>query len=193
MGNRIQGFMTLGLLVALAVGGTAFGQGSRIGFVNSQDILYQTDEGKEGLAALEQYMAEKRQEFDTRNKELSDLQQDYQFKRGTLSTDAAAEMERQIQQKQVALKRFQEDIQEDLNQRQDRLMQALSQKVQQVIADYAKEKAFDAIFMRDQSQAWVDPALDVTADIIARYNSRYPGKAAPSGAGQPAATQQPGQ
>lgn len=186
MGNRGHVFAVLGLLLAALGGGSVLAQGGRIAFVNSQEILYQTNEGKEGLAALEKYMNEKRQEFDARNKELTNLQQDYQLKQGTLSDDAASEIERQIEQKQVALKRFQEDIQADLSQRQDRLMQVISQKVQQIISDYAKEKSFEAIFMRDQNQAWVAPSLDVTTDIITRYNDKYPANSAPTGA-----TQQP--
>lgn len=191
MGNRGHLFAVLGLMLAVAGGSVVFGQGSRIAFVNSQEILYQTDEGKEGLADFQKYMSEQQQEFNKKNQELTNLQAEYQSKRGTLSADAASQMELQIQQKQVALKRFQEDIQEDLNQRQDRLMQKISQKVQQVITDYAKEKSFDAIFMRDQSQAWVDPSLDVTTDIVARYNARFPAKSAPAAA--PQQSQQPGQ
>ncbi len=191
MGNRGHLFAVLGLLLAATGGSVVFGQGSRIGFVNSQEILYQTDEGKEGLAEFQKYMNEQQQEFNKKNQELTNLQEEYQRKRGTLSADAASQMELQIQQKQVALKRFQEDIQEDLNQRQDRLMQRISQKVQQVITDYAKEKSLDAIFMRDQSQAWVDPALDVTQDIVTRYNTRFPATSAPASA--PQQSQQPGQ
>ena len=84
MGNRGRLYAVLGALFAVAGIGLAFGQGSRIAFVNSQEILYQTDQGKEGLAELEQYMNQQRQQFDARNKELTDLQQDYQFKRGSL-------------------------------------------------------------------------------------------------------------
>ncbi|MFZ0428449.1 MAG: OmpH family outer membrane protein [Acidobacteriota bacterium] len=193
MGNRGRLYAVLGALFAVAGIGLAFGQGSRIAFVNSQEILYQTDQGKEGLAELEQYMNQQRQQFDARNKELTDLQQDYQFKRGSLSAEAAAKMEGEIQQKQVALKRFQEDIQADLNQRQDRLIQQISQKVQQVIEEYAKEQSFDAIFMRDQNQAWVSPNLDVTPDIITRYNQKFPGKATTPAAAPQQGAQQPGQ
>jgi outer membrane protein len=193
MGYRGRVFAVPALLFAIVGGGVLFGQGTRIAFVNSQEILYQTDEGKEGLAEFQNYVNQQQQEFNKRNQELTNLQEDYQTKRGTLSPDAASEMERQIQQKQVALKRFQEDIQEDLNQRQDRLMQRISEKVQQVISDYAKEKSYDAIFMRDQSQAWVNPALDVTSDIIARYNQRFPAKSTPAATPQQSPSQQPGQ
>ncbi|GAB4232919.1 MAG: OmpH family outer membrane protein [Acidobacteriota bacterium] len=173
----------------LLCGSALWAQGVKIGFVNSQEILFQTKEGQEGMAALQDYMAQKRQEFDRKNQELNQLQQEYQTKRATLNVDAAAEMERQINQKQIELRRFQEDIQADLNERQEQLLDRISQKVQQVITDYAKQNGYHAVFVRDQSQVYVAPELDITQDIIRLYNERFPGSQGAAGAAAP--TQQP--
>ncbi len=168
------------LAVALALlwsgSGLVQGQGTRIGFVDSQEILYQTNEGREGLERLERYMMEKRQEFETKNRELSELQQDYQLGRGTLNPDALSQMERSLELRQIELRRFQEDIQDDLRDRQDRLLHDISQKVQRVIEEYAQQGAYDVIFMRDETQAWVSPSLDVTQEIIRLFNQRHPGQ-----------------
>jgi outer membrane protein len=154
-----------------------FGQAGKIGFVNSQEILYQTIEGKAGVEQLERYMTQKRQEFDGKNKALADLQQEFQTKQATLNPDAAAKMQRDMEQLQLEIRRFQEDIQTDLSDRQEQLLGMLSQKVQAVIEDFAKQNSYDVVFMRDQTQAWVSPSLDVTQDIIRLYNERNPGKA----------------
>lgn len=175
---RMGTVLRLGILaLALTAGGAfALGQGVKIGFVSSQEILYRTNEGSEGLQQLETYMTQKRTEFETKNRELADLQQEFQTRRPTLSQDAASEMQRRINQKQVELQRFQEDIQSDLNDRQNGLLEGISQKVQQVIEEYAQQNGYDAVFIRDQSQAYVAPALDVTQDIIKLYNEKFPGR-----------------
>jgi outer membrane protein len=184
MGNHKSLLAMVGALLLLTGTGSLFAQAGKIGFVNSQEILYQTNEGKEGVEQLERYMTQKRQEFDGKNKALADLQQEYQTKQGTLNPDAAAKMQRDIEQLQLEIRRFQEDIQTDLNDRQEQLLGVISQKVQGVIEEYAKANSFDAVFMRDQSQVWVSPSLDVTQDIIRLYNEKHPGKG--GAAAQPA-------
>lgn len=178
----------LAIAVMLCLGsGAALAQGSKVGFVNSQEILVNTVEGKEGLAELETYMGTKRQEYDTKNQELNTLQQELQTKQSTLNPSALSEMQRTVEQKQIELRRFQEDIQTDLSDRQNRLLQVISGKVQQIIQDFAQQNSYDIIFMRDQTQAYVSPSLDITQEIIRLYNEKYPGKTP-----APAATQQPG-
>lgn len=156
---------------------SAWGQGARIGFVNSQEILFRTNEGSQSLQQLQAYTDQKSQEFESKNRELADLQQEYQAQGPTLSADARAAMERRLEQKRIELRRLQEDIQADLSERQNNLLENISQKVQVVIEEYARQNSFDVIFMRDQSQAYIDPSLDITQDIIRLYNERHPGQA----------------
>ncbi len=177
--------VALPLLGLMWSGASVFGQGAKIGFVNSQEILFRTNEGSEGLQQLETYMTQKRAEFDAKNKELADLQQELQTKRPTLSPEAASELQRKIDQKQVELRRFQEDLQADLNDRQNGLLERISQKVQQVIQEYAQQNGYDIVFVRDQTQAYVAPQLDVTQDIIKLYNERFPGKGGAAAAPAP--------
>lgn len=174
---RIVNRSLVAALVLIWTGsGLAQGQGVKIGFVDSQEILYQTNQGREGLERLERYMMQKRQEFEALNRELNELQQDYQLRRGTLNPEALVQMERSMEVKQVELRRFQEDIQDDLRDRQDGLLQDISQKVQQVIEEYARQAAYDVIFIRDETQAWVSPSLDVTEEVIRLFNQRHPGQ-----------------
>ncbi|UCF36777.1 MAG: OmpH family outer membrane protein [Acidobacteriota bacterium] len=186
--NRISRITLASLVMLLAFSGIALAQGgAKIGFVNSQEVLYGTNEGKEGLERLDQFMASKRTEFEARNKELSDLQSDFQTKQRTLNSDALMTMERNIQVKQRELQRFEEDTQADFNQRQNAMLQGMSAKVQAVIEEFAQQNSYVAIFMRDNTQAYVSPALDVTQQIIVIYNEKHPGS------GTAAATPAPAQ
>lgn len=174
-------FSVLTVVLLLFLGGSLFAQATKIGFVNSQEVLYGTNEGKAGLEALDKFMAGKRQEYETKNSNLGQLQQDYQAKSRTLNADALREMEREIDRLQREMRRFEEDAQAEFNQRQNEMLQTMSEKVQVIIESYAQQNAFAVIFMRDQTQAYVAPALDVTQQIIAIYNERHPG---PTAAGQ---------
>jgi Skp family chaperone for outer membrane proteins len=148
----------------------------RVGFVNSQQVLYGTDEGKKGLAELEEFMSKQREAFEAKNAELSKLQEEYMTQQRAMNTEALAAMERSIQEKETELRRFREDAQIDFNNRQGQVVQRISDKIQVIIQEYAQNNTFDAIFMRDQNQIYVAPSLDVTQAIIEIYNERYPGE-----------------
>jgi outer membrane protein len=169
---------------------TTLGQSAKIGFVNSNEVLMGTVEGREGLDNMEQLRTQKAQEFEGKNKELQDLQMDFQAKQRTLNPQALTQMERQIEQKQLELRRFQEDAQAELSQRQNALLQGISEKVQVIIDDYAQQNSYAVIFMRDQSQAYVSPSLDVTQEIVRLYNEKYSPQAAPASP-PPAGSPQP--
>ena len=147
---------------------------SKVGFVNSQDILSGTAEGKKNLVELDGFWAGKQKDFDTRNQEINTLQQNIMAQQRTLGADALAQMQRDLVQKQTDLSRFQEDARAEGNQKQTEILQAISQKVQVIIEEYAKNNAFAVIFVVDQSQAYVSPKLEVTAEIIRLYDERYP-------------------
>jgi len=179
------------ILVLFLLGlGTTFGQTLKIGFVNSNEVLMGTVEGRNGLESMEQLRGQKAQEFENLNRELQDLQTDFQAKQRTLNPQALTQMERNIQQKQRELQRFQEDAQAELNQRQNELLQGISDKVQVVIDDYAQQNSYAVIFMRDQTQAYVSPSLDVTQEIVRLYNEKYsPQQAAPAQSPPPGSPQ----
>jgi len=184
MRKNIRILLLIGFTLFCLTGGALFAQGGKIGFVNSQEVLYGTIEGKEGLADLDRFMAQQRNGFETRNTELARLQQDLQTKGPTLNADAAARLQRDIEQKQIELRRYQEDAEAEFNQKQAAMLQGISEKVQQIIEEYAQQNSFLVIFMRDQTQAFVSPNLDITQEIIRIYNEKHPGKgtaaAAPS-------------
>lgn len=173
--NRRGFFLGEYLLVLASFTLIGLGQTPKIGFVNSQQVLYGTEEGKKELAGLEKFMAEQREAFEARNSELTKLQEQYMNQQRTMDASGLASVERTIQEKEVELRRFREDAQANFTARQNQVLQRISGKVQIVIQEYAQKNAFEAIFMRDQNQIYVAPALDVTEAIILLYNQQYPG------------------
>lgn len=177
-------------LVSLLMTGFAWGQGGKIAFVNSQVVLNGTNEGRNGMAELDRYWSGVQQQYDAKNQDLNQLQQDYRAKQRSANATVLAALQRDIDQKQLGLKRFQEDSQAELTRRQNEMLQQISDKVQQIVQDFAQQNGYLVIFMRDQTQAYVSPDLDVSQEIIRLYNERHPapsesGTAAPSPATQP--------
>lgn len=171
IGRRWVLHTCLGLLVA---GGSALAQAPKVGFVESSRVLYETEEGKAGVQKLNQFTTEKQKQYEQMGESLARLQQQLNSQPITAGDDESARLQAEIEQKQVEMKRFQEDTQASFNKQQSELLQQISNKVGKLIEDFAKQNGYSAIFMRDESQAYVAPALNVTAEIVKLYNERFP-------------------
>ncbi len=172
---------TLTWIVVWAVGvGVGWAQTSsssgdlKIGFVDSLAVLYGTQEGQREIARVEQFIEEKQKEYDSRVEELGKQQQQFQAQQRTLNPQTQAEMQRKLENEDRALRRFQEDIQLEMNTRRDDLLGKVGEKIQGIITEYAQKQNFGAIFLRSEAQVYVAPSLDFTQEIIRLYNERYP-------------------
>ncbi|GEM_PF-530484 len=172
----VTGFVLTGLAQGQPAAG---GANMKIGFVSSYDVLYGTDEGKQALDKLNVVMQDKQKQFDTQKADLDKLKNEFTQKERTLNPATATEMRSQIDTREKALTRFQEDAQSEINRQRDELLSSISEKIQAIIGDYAKQNNFGAIFMRDpQIVTFIAPAMDVTPDIIKVYNQKHPAAAA---------------
>ncbi|MFB3905649.1 MAG: OmpH family outer membrane protein [Acidobacteriota bacterium] len=158
----------------------------KIAFVHPVAILSNTAEGKQEFAKLQELTNAKQKQVADASAELRTLQDQYSKTSLTANPTTRAEMERQIQDKDIRLKRLQEDAQLELQQRQDDLLEKMGGKLQTVLTEYAQKNGIDTIFRLDQNQtfAYVNPALNITETIIKQYDQRFP---APAAATTPAA------
>ncbi|MEE8584129.1 MAG: OmpH family outer membrane protein [Acidobacteriota bacterium] len=169
------------ILISLAscclLSGGALGQqiDQKIGFIHFRDALQGTHEAKAEIDQVQQYVEQKNQESNQLFEGLNRLREELRTKGRTLNADALGELQSQIQSKETALKRFQEDTQRDINQRRDAIFRKYGQKLQQVVTEYAQANGYDVIFLLDQFQyAYLDPALVLTEPVIAAYDQKYP-------------------
>jgi len=127
------GAMTSGAFVAASLA-----QETKIGFVNTLEVLYATEEGKRDLEQLNQFAAQKQQEIGTQSSELQKLRDQYLTQQATLNSTARAHSERTIADRERDLQRLQEDIELEYNQRRDEVLARASEKIQVIINEYAK-------------------------------------------------------
>ncbi len=164
----------IGSMTAGAFSSASWAQDTKIGFVNTLEVLYATEEGKRELEQLNQFASQKQQEIGTQSTDLQKLRDQYLTQQATLNSAARAQSERTIADKERDLQRLQEDIELEYNQRRDEMLAAASGKIQVIINEYAKLNGFGVIFLRNEGQTYVDLSLDITQEVIRIYNERYP-------------------
>ena len=161
--------IVLGVLIT-----NSYSQNSKVGFINTLAVLSGTDEGRGELDKLQEYFEGKEKEVGVEVELLQELQEQYANQQRTLNAETRVEMERSMQEKDRALKRLQEDIQLELDQRRNVLLEKMSEKIRKIVNEYAPLNGYGVIFFRDQTQSYVDPSVEITQDIIRLYNEQYP-------------------
>ena len=152
----------------------SYAQNSKVGFINTLAVLSGTDEGRGELDKLEKFVEDKQKEVSKEAELLQELQEQYANQQRTLNAETRVEMERSMQEKDTALKRLSEDIQLELDQRRNALLDKMSDKIRKIVNEYAPLNGYGVIFLRDQTQSYVDPSAEVTQDIIRLYNEQHP-------------------
>ena len=99
-----------------------------------------------------------------------------------LNEATRAQLERDIDRQQKEIQRFTQDAQEEVQQLQGDLQNGFQQKLLPVIQQVVQERGLSILFSQaDAGIVWADPSLDVTAEVIKRFDAANPSSAAPSG------------
>jgi len=147
---------------------------TKLGFIESLRVVYETDEGKNEISKVQEFINRKQGEYDAKKADLDKLSEQYQNQQRNLNPETRSEMEKTVTAKTTELKRFQEDTQAEIDRQRDAILGKLGQKIQTLIDDYARENGYAVIFVRGQEQTYVNASLDITDEIIKRYNQKYP-------------------
>ncbi len=146
----------------------------KIGFVNTIQILGESEEGKARIAAWDASYKSQMAEVEAEGAELQNLRQQFAQQQLSLNPETQAEMQRSIEEKTTKLQRMQEDINRKAQQDRDKIVQEMSRKMQKILDDYGQQNGFAVIFLRSEQQVFVADALDVTQEILRIYNEQHP-------------------
>jgi outer membrane protein len=165
--KRIFSFVFAAALAALAAS-PAQAQ-LKIGYVNSQRILAETPAFAEVRATLEREFTPMRAEIDSLEARLGRADQDFQAQSATM-TEAARQQRQQVLQQQLAqYQQRGQAIQQQLQAREQALVAPVMQRIRGVLEEVRRAGGFQFIIdPPDGLVVAVDPAMDVTADVIRR-------------------------
>ncbi len=170
--------ITLVTAAALGLAGLVPAQGtSKLGLVNSQDILDKSVEGQRVLAQLQAADKKYTESITRLDDQIKQLQNRLSAQRLTLTAEAAAGIQADIQKKQTDRQRMAEDAAKAMQDLQARSLDQLQNEIMPIIEQLRKDKGLDIIFDLGKSgAAYMSPALDLTAEVLRRYDAL---KAAP--------------
>ena len=163
----------------------------RMAFLDLQRIAAESAEGKVASGKVQALTQKKSAELQDKTKQLQGNQQKLQQGGAVLNEATRAQTQREIDRLTVEIDRFQEDANAEVQEMQQALQAEFQEKLRPVVDSVVKELAIGLLFSAgDAGAIYVDPSLDITGEVIKRFDSgKYaaaPKPAAPAGA-KPAA------
>jgi len=152
-------------------------EGAKIAFVNIPRIATESAEGKASTARVQALQQKKLAELTAKNKQVETAQAKLNSG-GLLSEEARAATQKEIDKLQVEIQRLQQDADAELQDLQQQLQLDFQRKLTPVIQQIAAEKGLHMI-LPDSGLVWADLGLDLTIEIIKRFDAATSGVKAP--------------
>jgi outer membrane protein len=140
----------------------------KVGVFNADRILAESAQGQQAIALLDQLQNLRVSELQAQQAQLNALQQRVL----TAAPDSAALFQREFQDRQIQMQRLQEDVQTELQGRQQELTEPIIGQIAEIIERMGSDEGFTLIFNALQSgMVYVDESVDITDRIIAALNA----------------------
>jgi outer membrane protein len=157
---------------------------AKIAWVNLDQVLMTCSDGRAIVAEIQKFVDEKQKEMDSMRNESEKLRNNLSVQGSKLTDEARADLEEQVEARETGAQRFQQDTQKEIENRRARMTNYIVKRLQPVIEKLAKEKGLSAVLVLNQGRdAFVDPSLVLTEEIVKAYDQTYPaGGKAPAAA-----------
>ena len=166
---------------------------SKIGIINIQGAVANTNEGKRDLEGLDKKMEPRVKELQALQADVENLTKQLNTQGEKLNDEAKANLQKQITAKTTQFTRGRDDYQKDVQEQEQEIFQRIYPKVMQSVDTYAKANGFSLILdwgVLQQGVTWASPSYDITQQIVEAYNTTS-GVAAPATPSRPATSAAP--
>jgi outer membrane protein len=162
-----------------------FPEGAKIAFVVLQRVVAESNDGKQASAKVQALQQKKVAELNERQKALQGLQEKLDKSGAVMSESARGELAKQVERTQVDLQRATQDAQQEVQELQQQLQDEFQRRIAPIIEAVGKERGLHYIFNGpDSGLVWADAALDITADVVKKFDAATK-PAAPAAAPKP--------
>jgi outer membrane protein len=175
--------------ILMLCGTRALAEEMKLGYVDMQRALNETEDGRKAKANLKKVFDQKQKELDEQQAALKKDIEDLDKKRTLLPADKVREKEAELQSRMQKVQQTYLRHQQDLSTKEQEATGKIFERMTRIISKMAASENFTMI-MDKSALVFAKPHLDLTNDLIRRYNA---GEGAEGGAtaanpAKPAAT-----
>jgi outer membrane protein len=165
------------LAACLALVAVAPAQELRIGTVDLQRALNESDSGKKAKERFKVEVDKLQSELQKQKAEIDKLKEDVEKRALVLKDEERRELEKEYQRRLRDFQRTYKDAQADLQQRDSEMTAEILRELAEVIAEYGEKAGYTLILEASNTGAvlYNSRAVDITDKIIEAYNAKKKG------------------
>ena len=166
-----RGLLAVAVALVAGVGSLSAQEAAvKMAVFNADRIMAESQPGQQALALFNQLRDQRVSELSNQQAEINSLRQ--QGLAADPNSLQAAQLARQLEDRMLQMDRLQQDVQQELGNRQNELTGEITQRVGEIIEEIGLSQGYDLIFNSIQSGlVFVDPSMDITEAIIERLNA----------------------
>lgn len=166
------GLTALLVLTGLTLGASAASAEIKIAYVDLQRALLEVEDGKKAKAELEKLKADRQKELDAAQAEVRKLKEAFdaqaQFMKPEVKQQKQMELGKKLQELQMTFA----NKQKELVKREAELTKKIFSRMGAILATVGEKDGYTMIFEKTESSLlWAPKHLDLTNDLIRRYNA----------------------
>lgn len=167
-------FLIIAVAVVVATGlafaPSVFAQ-HKYGVVDLQLAIASTKEGKKAKEKLEKVTKKKQKELDEKVEKIKKMEEEMQKQMPLMSEGGKKDMLERYRKEMMELQQMYQDNQMALAKQKGHLLEPILQKMSGIVQDLALSEGYTVILDKaDGTVLYHDPAIDLTAEVIKRYN-----------------------
>ncbi len=156
------------MLAVTALASQAHAQEFRIGFVNTDRIFKEAASAKAAQAKLEQEFSKREKDLQELGVALKTAADKLEREAPTLSESQRAARQKQLVDMDRDFQRKRREFQEDLNARKNEELQQVLERANKVVKTVAEAEKYDLVL---QEAVYVNPKHDITDKVIKALNA----------------------
>ncbi len=164
------------VMAAVVISGApAFAKESegRIGFVDLQKALGEVEEGRRAKAQLQRELTRRQQMLEERQENLKKRRDELEAQASVMDPEQRQSAEAELQREIVELQQMFMTLQQELDQQEHQLTERIFGRMESILREIADSEGLDMILERSAGILWARPALDVTSQLVKKYNARH--------------------
>jgi outer membrane protein len=168
-------------LVAVPAAGRA---DTKIGVIDTRRMMDEIDEAKAVAMTLKKEMDDREQKFSAKRAELDKAAAEYdkQVASGVLNDEGKKAKTDELQRRSAELQQLYEAMQKELAVKDGELRGPLDSRLGAVVKEVADAEGITVVLSKEVV-SYAAPSLDITNEVVRKYNTKYPRKAGAAAAG----------
>ncbi len=169
--RSLSGRCVLAALLCLTFVGAAGAQ-TKMAVIDVEKILTDSDRGKAVIEEIKTFSKNKSEELVAMQKQIEALGKTFEDGRLSLAEDVLADMQKELEDKTIEIRRAQDDAERELKEMQSERFQKIEEDVLPIITEVGKDGGYTMILNKYQSGlVYADPMIDITPTVIERFDA----------------------